>query len=222
MTKIITAKEAMLCMGLEENVEYYHKVGKSDVGIILFHEIFGFDSYIASVADQLYEEGFNVIAVDLYSGKKARSLEEGMALRSSVTYEKFNDVVNKAITQLRLEKNMRKVGSMGFCMGGGFALRAAYEFGLDFCVDFYGMYAGSEEVSQLKGPVLIVLASKDERINNWAFEKFLPSACKNDKRIEVQIYPNSAHAFHRPNWEGYNSIAAKDAWDKAIRFLRSL
>lgn len=76
-----------------------------------------------------------------------------------------------------------------------------------------------QDVSKLSGPVLMVLASEDERVTSWAFQKFLPAAMKYKKRVEVQLYPNTRHAFHRPGWEGHNAAAARDAMDKTTRFL---
>ena len=39
------------------------------------------------------------------------------------------------------------------------------------------------------------------------------------KRLDVHLYPNAAHAFHRPNWEGHSPLSAADAWQKTIAFL---
>jgi dienelactone hydrolase len=43
-------------------------------------------------------------------------------------------------------------------------------------------------------------------------------AMRYEKRIEVQLYPNAMHTFHRSGWEGHNPEAAKDAWEKTTRF----
>lgn len=111
---------------------------------------------------------------------------------------------------------------MGFCMGGGFALQAACDLSLDFCVDYYGAMEREDDVGKLQGPVLVILGSDDERVTPWAFQHFLPAAMKYKKRAEIQLYPNAKHAFHRPGWEGHNPQAAADAWSKTIRFLSAV
>jgi carboxymethylenebutenolidase len=192
------------------------------VGLVLIHEIFGYNEYIETVANGLAEAGFTAAAIDLFRGVKATTLEEGFKLRSGITKEILADGVSKGVELVRKESGATKLGTMGFCMGGGFALQAACDLSLGFCVDYYGMIENEQDVSKLAGPVLMILAGEDERVTPWAFQKFLPAAMKYKKRVEVQLYPNARHAFHRPNWEGYNPEAAEDAWDKTIGFLSRL
>jgi len=45
---------------------------------------------------------------------------------------------------------------------------------------------------------------------------------KYEKRVEVHLYPNTLHAFHRPNWPGHNEQAARDAWKRVLDFLAEL
>ena len=187
--------------------------------MIAIHEIFGYNPYIESVAQSLSRSGFTAAAIDIFRGKKATTLEEGFALRASVTRDVLSEGISKGVELIRKETGAKRVGTLGFCMGGGLALQAACDLGLDFCVDFYGSIENEEDASKLKGPVLLVLGSEDERVTPWALQRFLPAAVKHKKRVEMQLYPNAKHAFHRPGWEGHNPEAAKDAWDKTVRFL---
>ncbi|MGD0175667.1 MAG: dienelactone hydrolase family protein [Candidatus Bathyarchaeia archaeon] len=192
----------------------------SKVGVVLVHEIFGFDQYADSVAAQLAQTGFSVAAVDLYRGKLVSSLEEGFKLRSALKEQEVLDALGSGL-QLLVQKigQDAKVGSMGFCMGGAFALLGACNLNMAFCVDYYGMIENVEQVKGAKGPVQLMLASEDERVTPWAYQHFLPAATKYKKRVDVHLYPNAQHAFHRPNWEGHNAEAAKDAWGKTLTFI---
>ena len=193
--------------------------GEGRAGVVLIHEIFGHTPYAESVASGLASRGFSTAAIDLYRGQKASTIEEGFRLRSSVTRESLLEGVSRGATLLREVAGSKSVGTMGFCMGGGFALQAACNLPLDFCVDYYGSIENEEDVAGLKCPVLLILGEDDERVTPWALQKFLPVATRNKKRVEVQLYPNARHAFHRPGWEGHNPAAAEDAWDKTLRFL---
>jgi carboxymethylenebutenolidase len=200
--------------------DYLIYLGGSKVGVVLVHEILGFDEYIDSVAARLSQTGASVAAVDLYRGKHASSLEEGFKFRSALTEEEVLEALGSGLDLLKERTGSDvKVGSMGFCMGGGLALLGACNLSMAFCVDYYGMIESVDQVRGIKGPIQFILASEDERVTPWAYQKFLPAATKYKKRVDVHLYPNTKHAFHRPNWEGHNAEAAKDAWDKTINFL---
>ncbi|MEM0117345.1 MAG: dienelactone hydrolase family protein [Conexivisphaerales archaeon] len=197
----------------------YEAGKKAAKGIIVIHEIFGFNQYIASVADSLAKAGYKAIAVDLFKGKVAKSLEEGMKFRSEVTNEDLNDCIGRAEKKMR-EDGVEKVGVLGFCMGGGFALQSACNLNIDYCIDYYGLIQNEGDVERLKGPLLIVLASNDERVTMWALQKLLPATVRYQKKVELHLYPNTVHAFHRPGWQGYNKEAADDAWERTLDFIR--
>lgn len=204
------------------NWDFFLAKGNSRVGVVLVHEIFGRDSYAETVAGKLAAEGYTTAAIDLFHGKRPHTIEEGRQLRGSLSNEQLSDGLLKGTDLIRRETVAKRVGSMGFCMGGGVALQGACDLGLDFCVDYYGSIQDERDVSKLRGPVLLVLGSEDERVTPWAFQKFLPAAMKYKKRVEVELYPNAMHGFHRPGWDGHSPEAAADAWDKTARFLSQL
>ena len=194
--------------------------GNSKVGVVLVHEIFGFDEYVDSVAEQLSQEGYWAAAVDLFRGKYASNLGEGFKFRAALKESDLLDALGSGLDLLRGKIGEgARVGSMGFCMGGSVALLGACNLDFQFCVDYYGLIEDAEKVAGLKGPLVLMLASEDERVTPWAFEHLLPAATKHKKRVDVHLYPNARHAFHRPNWEGHNAEGAKDAWEKTLLFL---
>jgi carboxymethylenebutenolidase len=89
-----------------------------------------------------------------------------------------------------------KVGSMGFCMGGGFVLLGACNLDFDFCIDYYGLVEDADQVGGVRGPIQLILASEGERITPWLYQKLLPAATKYKKRVDVHLYPHVQHAFH--------------------------
>ena len=189
------------------------------MGVVLVHEIFGLDDYMDSVAARLSGTGTWVAAVDLYHGKYAANLEEGFKLRSALKELEVLDALGSGLQLLRVKVGGKaKVGSMGFCMGGGIALLGACNLNMAFCVDYYGMIENVEQVNGVKGPIQLILASEDERVTPWAYQQFLPAATKYKKRVDVHLYPNAKHAFHRPNWEGHNAEATKMRGRKRLTF----
>ncbi len=120
--------------------EFWVHQASSRVGVVLVHEIFGHDEYIESVASKLAEEGVSAAAVDLYRGQHPSSLEDAFKVRASLKEEQVVDALRSGSRVLKERLGGEaKVGSMGFCMGGGFALLGACKLPLAFCVDYYGM-----------------------------------------------------------------------------------
>jgi len=194
--------------------------GTANVGVILVHEIYGLDDYADSVARRLSEEGYWAAAVDLFRGKRPSSVEEGLKIRSELKEKEVLDALQSGLALLKGKMHAdARIGSMGFCMGGGFALLGACNLDFAFCIDYYGMIENAEQVKGARGPIELMLGSEDERVTPWAFQYLLPAATKHKKRIDVHLYPNARHAFHRPNWEGHNADAARDAWQKTLLFL---
>ena len=194
--------------------------GQSRTGVVVIHEIFGHDDYVRRVGADLAVEGFWAASVDLYRGKQASTLEEGFKLRTALTPEAVVSAIEAAANMLRRKIGTDAVvGSMGFCMGGGFALLGACRLPLAFCVDYYGMVDNADEIRSVGGSIQLILGSEDPRVTPWAYQQFLPAAVKYKKRVDLQLYPNAQHAFHRPNWEGHNREAAADAWSRTIRVL---
>jgi carboxymethylenebutenolidase len=190
------------------------------LGVVLVHDIYGRGPYIRSVAESLVAAGVPTAAVDLFAGKTPVTVEEGREVAGTLTEEGVVGVLEEGRRELanRLTGPSR-VGTLGFCMGGGYALLGACHRPFDFAVDFYGRISHVDDVAGLRGPVLVILGSEDERITPWALEELLPAANRAKKRVSVELYPGVRHAFHRPGWEGHDPRAAADAWRRTLEFL---
>ena len=109
---------------------------------------------------------------------------------------------------------------VGFCYGGGLALRAAVEtVGVDCAVSFYGRPLPNEEARKLKVPLLLHYAGADERINAGIpdFKAALDAA---GVPYTIHMYPDTQHGFHNDSSEArYNEAAAKLAWQRTLDFF---
>jgi len=192
-------------------------------GVVLVHDIYGRGPYVRSVAEELGVAGIASAQVDLFGGERPASLEEGMRLREALTDRMTLDALEEARVALaeRLT-GPKRVGTLGFCMGGGIALLGACHRPFDFAVDFYGRIERADDVEGLRGPVLVLLGSEDERITPWALSELLPAAQRAKKRLSVELFPGARHAFHRPGWEGHDPVAAAAAWRRTLAFLAEL
>ena len=72
-------------------------------GIVLIHEFWGVNQQIKNTADKIAEEGFAVLAVDLYKGVTAKDAEEAKKMKDEVTDEHALECVQRAILKLQEE-----------------------------------------------------------------------------------------------------------------------
>src|SRR5438067_13238801 len=92
-------------------------------GVIIIHEITGLNDYIKTVAQQVADRGFVALAVDLFEGKTAQGMQDGMPLREKVTGDVLRTKVGAGIQYLNARPYCtNRLGITGFCMGGGLAL----------------------------------------------------------------------------------------------------
>jgi carboxymethylenebutenolidase len=114
----------------------------------------------------------------------------------------------------------RKVAGVGFCFGGGMSINLACHAKTNACVIFYGKNPSPIElVSNIYGPVMGLYGGEDERISS-AVDQLVKAMVQSKKDFEMRIYPGAMHAFFNDTSKAtYNADAARDAWDRVLRFL---
>lgn len=197
------------------------KAGKYPA-IIVIHEIWGLVGHIKDVASRLAREGYVALAVDLFEGKIVSKLEEGRELRERFTEEKILGDLNGAFNFLcTLEYvNPKRVGSIGFCMGGGLSLLlACYNKELAAAVVFYGRNPSPIDlVKTVHCPILGNYAGADLGISESDINLLKQTLIKNGKIFDVKVYAGAPHSFFNDTREGYSPEAAKDAWERTLKF----
>jgi carboxymethylenebutenolidase len=110
---------------------------------------------------------------------------------------------------------------VGFCYGGSIANMLATRVPtLAGAVPFYGGQPKAEDVPNIKAPLLIHYAEKDERVNaGWpAYEAALKAA---GVKYEAFIYPNAQHGFNNDTTPRYDKDAAALAWKRTVDFFNA-
>ena len=190
--------------------------------VLLIHEWWGLNDQIRSVAVELAHLGFVALAVDLYGGEVAESPDGARALMQGVDGVAATDTLVSWIDFLRNhEATNGRVGTMGWCFGGGWSLNASLATPVDATIIYYGN-VGKEaaDLEPLKGPVLGHFATEDGWINRdmvSGFESAMQSAGKAD--LSVHWY-QADHAFANPTSARYDADDAALAWERSTAFLR--
>lgn len=111
------------------------------------------------------------------------------------------------------------VGCLGFCLGGGLAMRlGCADPELAAAVAFYGFAPPLEAISGLHAKVLALYAENDPRIN--AGVSALACAMQSaGKHFEHETYPGTRHAFMNDTRANFHAEAMRQAWARALGFL---
>lgn len=194
-------------------------------GLIVIQEWWGLVEHIKAVADRFAEAGFVSLAPDLYHGQTTKSPDQaGKMLMALNIDEAGKDMRGAADYLLQSGKvTSKKVGILGFCMGGQLALYAGMQYPdrIAAVVDFYGIHPHvTIEPTRVKVPVLGHFGRTDTSVPEDRVNQLAAAVKKVGGSFEVHVY-DAGHAFFndtRP--EAYSAAAAKLAWERTLPFLK--
>jgi carboxymethylenebutenolidase len=189
--------------------------------LLLIHEWWGLNDQIKAVANEFARMGFVALAVDLYQGKVATNREEAQAYRTEMDQDWATDALVSWVSWLRKHDGGNgKVGTVGWCFGGGWSLNCSLATPVDATVVYYGdVKKEPADLTSLQGPVLGHFGTQDKWINAemvGGFEKAMAEAGKTD--LTVHWY-EANHAFANPTGARYDEENAKLAWSRTMEFL---
>lgn len=190
-------------------------------GILLIHEWWGLNDQIKAMAREFAQQGYVALAVDLYGGAVAATADEAKALMGALVPEEATDTLASWTTWLTAHKavNGGKVGTCGWCLGGGWSLNTSLATPVDATIIYYGRVPSDADVLKaLKGPVLGHFAEQDQFINHAMVDPFATALSQIGHPHEIYWY-DSNHAFANPTGNRYDEGDAKLAWDRTLDFL---
>lgn len=197
--------------------------------VILVHEWWGLNGWAKQMADSLAAEGYVVLALDLYRGKVTAKPDEAGQLLSGLPADRATKDLESAYAYLTSlpETKGKKVGTIGWCMGGKFALIAAEKLGanLSACVVNYGFFAVDKKMlGSVKAATQGNFGALDKGIPVEGKDgvKALESTLKEGGvTTDFKVYEKSGHAFmnNANGMNSYNAADAKDAWQRTLAFF---
>jgi len=193
-------------------------------GVIVIHEWWGLNDNIKSMTRRLAGEGYVALAVDLYGGSTAETPERAQKLMAAVVSDPDAAKANLKQAYDYLDKYAfaPRIGSIGWCLGGGWSLQTALMLpdDLDAMVMYYGQIVMSEpQLATLSMPMLGFFGGQDDSIPIRDVQTFRQTLFKLGKPVDILIYPSAKHAFANPSGGNYDAQAADDSWQKTLVFL---
>ncbi|MBI3367648.1 MAG: dienelactone hydrolase family protein [Burkholderiales bacterium] len=201
----------------------------SGPGLVLFQEIFGVNEHIRAVAEQYALDGFVVLAPDVFWRQAPRvelgyvgdDRQRALQLMGAAKPEQLVADVQASVAALRArpETQGRKVGAIGYCLGGRLAYLAAARAATDAAVAYYGggIHNNLQFASQVSGPIQFHYAEHDDNIAPAAVASV--QAAFAGKPAEVHVYPGSTHGFNCWARASYHAPSAALAHGRSLVFL---
>jgi carboxymethylenebutenolidase len=191
-------------------------------GVVVIHEAFGLNDNIKGITRRLADEGYAALAVDLFTGRNravcmARYMT-GMLLGSVNRYGVLDLKTALTVLSTRPEVDARRVGAIGFCMGGGFAIAwACTDPRLKAIAPFYGVNPRPLELAKRLCPVVGSYPEKDFTARaGRSLEQVLE---KNGIAHDIKVYPDAHHSFFNEGGRAYDKEAADDSWRRVMTFF---
>jgi carboxymethylenebutenolidase len=202
--------------------------GGSGPGLIVIQEWWGLDNHIVDIVDRLAGEGFVALAPDLFGGRVTHDSEVAGKMLAELPVDRAARDLAGGVDYLLADPDVttKKLGVIGFCMGGGFVLQMAAQQGdrINAAVAFYGVGpAIPDQYRTVTAPIQGHYGEQDmmypvdqARVQEQQIRE------ESAGSVDFFYYP-AGHAFHNDkNVIGtYNPELASLAWNRAVAFLKT-
>jgi len=173
--------------------------------LVVIHEWWGLNDWVKQQASNLADQGYVALAIDLYRGQVATTPDEAHQIMRGVPEDRANRDLLAATAYLRSlkEVNGKRVGAIGWCMGGGYALDLAIaDPKLKVAVINYGHLASDKTtLKKIHASILGIFGGQDKGISVADVHKFETEMSALDKKADIHIFLDAGHGFENPNNE---------------------
>jgi carboxymethylenebutenolidase len=201
-------------------------------GVVVIQDVLGLTDDIRQQCDRLAAGGYLALAPDLYSGRGPRCVIATIQGSRSGRGPAYDDIEAARRWLIERDDCTGRVGIIGFCMGGGFALLSAprYEFAAA-SVNYGDVPEGA--VERLRGacPIVASYGRRDRRLRGEA-QRLEAALTELGVPHDVKEYPEAGHSFLNRINVGplflplarlagfdYHHPSAEDAWRRIFAFF---
>jgi carboxymethylenebutenolidase len=208
--------------------------------LILYSEIFQLTGPILRSAATMAGHGFIVAVPEVYhehldAGTVLGYDDEGKAigndLKNETRIESYDEGVDAIFDYMNKQETCSgKFGSIGFCLGGHLAFRAALNPKISACATFYGtdIHSGTlgtsqpcdtfDRITEIQGEVMMCWGRQDPHIPTEGRQKIYHELCKQKINFSWHEF-NAVHAFMRDEGERYNPSLAHTCYELAVNMF---
>jgi carboxymethylenebutenolidase len=193
-------------------------------GVVVIHDWWGLTDWVKQQTANLADQGFVALAVDLYDGKVATSMDQAAELSGALSDDHAILDLMASFVYLATQNDVNHdhIGAVGWAMGGYYALQMAMRVPrLGACVVNYGaLPTDPNEVQTIASPVLGNFGADDHGVTSADVDAFKKTMKNLNRTIDVKVYEGAGHSFENPNDKNaYRPQDAQDAWNRTVAFL---
>ena len=198
--------------------------------VVLIQEIFGVNGSMKETAQQVAEQGYHVLAPDLFwrlqpgidlTDKSEAEWKQALDLMNRFDQAKGVDDLKATVAFARtMPGSNGRVGTMGYCLGGRLAMMMALDSDADVNISYYGvgldgLIGGLDHIA---APLLLHIADEDKFFPAEGRAK-LVEAAKARPHVQAYTYPKADHAFARVGGTHWQARAATIANGRSAEAL---
>jgi carboxymethylenebutenolidase len=192
--------------------------------VVVIHEVFGLTENIKDITQRFADAGYAALAVDLFTGRNrvvcmVRFLAD--IFTNALDHGGIHDL-KAALTFLAEQPNVdaEKLGAIGFCLGGGFAVAwACTDERLKVIAPYYGANPRPLEAVARVCPVVGSYPSQDFTAKSG--RKLEAALTQYDVDHDIKIYEGAKHSFFNDRSRMYDADAAIDSWQRVLAFFEA-
>jgi carboxymethylenebutenolidase len=203
-------------------------------GVVVIQDSLGLSDDIRAQADRLATAGYVAFAPDLYSGRGIRCVVATMAASRSGNGSAYGDIDAARQWLTARDDCTGRVGIIGFCMGGGFALLSAPRYEFAAASVNYGEVPG-DAVDRLEGacPIVASYGGRDLTLRGRA-KRLEEALTELGVPHDIKEYPDAGHSFMNRINAGpvlgnalsitrfnYHHASSEDSWRRILDFFEA-
>lgn len=190
-------------------------------GVVVLQEWWGLEPHIKDITERFARRGYASVAPDLYHGEVTSQPDEARKLIMALDRPRAVSEVAGTVDYLKSQSfSNGKVGTVGYCMGGGLSIATACNTdNLDAAVIYYGSNPDADQLSSVTCPVLGLYVGDDGGIPLSTVVELSEALEKNGTPYDIHIYGGAPHAFFNGTRESFRESPSAHSWASTLAFF---
>lgn len=191
--------------------------------VLVVHEWWGINDNVKMMTDRIAGEGYVALAVDLMKGVVTAdpAVAEKLYIAGMEDVSGGEANLDAALKYLN-GRGSKKIGTIGWCFGGHWSLRAGLVGGdrVHATVMYYGQpITDPKELARLRSPLLGHFGVMDQGIPVDTVRTMETALKRSGGTVKIEVH-HADHGFANPSGKVYNLPAAEAAWASTVAFWR--